>query len=188
MFKQWTKKHTLLIAIVVVFALLLYVLLYFQTIRPLGSEAKALKQEITTYEKHIEKVKKEANSEVDQGLEAIGLKIPIKKSADQVLLNLQTLAKETGANITYIATADEGDTDGFFAEEEADESEADAFEKTSYEIRVEADKRSKVDAFMESLLDSERLFTIENIELTQSGAAAEATLIIAAYHVNQNNE
>ncbi|MGM8212352.1 hypothetical protein ACLIBH_06085 [Virgibacillus sp. W0430] len=172
-----TKFYIIISIVLLCVSALIYSLFYFNMIRPLAEKSDNLMQEVEIYEKQVTKLKKQKNELDEEPLSEITLQVPIEKTPDTVLRQLEEHAKKTNVNIIALETKEENDDVG---EKEASERN---IEQMEYEIEITATNLTATHSFLEAILKAERFFTIEAVEIEQQGEQVEAVLTVVAYYM-----
>ncbi|MEC5421941.1 hypothetical protein QGM71_00345 [Virgibacillus sp. C22-A2] len=165
MIKQWNKKYLLISGGIIITVLLIYGISYFNIVKPMQDEAKALSKEADMYEGQYNKVTGESANEVeDKSLEDAALNVPNEKSPDNVLVNLQKLANSANVTIEYI----ESIVQGVDEDQQEDEDSLSVIKESMYSLDVTAANLDEATTFLIKMLNSERMIVIDTMNIQQS--------------------
>jgi hypothetical protein len=179
---KWTRQHTYIVIGVVLSSIVIYAICFFTIIKPLQIEENAVEQQLDMFERRYETITNQSKKEeIDEDLADVMVKVPMDKSPDNVLANLQTLAADADVEITSISSSsNEMDTEN--KEEESQVNRA------IYSLEVVGDNIDVVNVFLDSVLESDRLMVIDTLSLFQDDQSVSVSLTITTFYSEKSSE
>ncbi|SET44944.1 Pilus assembly protein, PilO [Oceanobacillus limi] len=153
----------------IVSALVFYGICFITVIHPLEDQLHSTEQQVTMFETRYDALVSQTE-DIDEDLSYVALQIPNRKSPDNVLSTFHTAASNANVVIESISSIGE-----------VMEEESAQVRNTSYSIEVSGDKLINVNLFLGSLLESERLITIDSISVNQREDSVSLSLTVTTY-------
>lgn len=176
MMRPWTRNKTLLLTIILLSLVGIYFISSSYIITPLKTEAEKNDNEINVYESQIKKIENhDQKLENDVDLNEAILQIPNSKSSDDVLFTIQKLTEEAKvivesmSSTSSVVEAQDGEEPSFASEQ-------------IYSLDITADKLIHIDLFLDKMVLTDRLLTINTLQVEQSDSKVTASITFTAYH------
>ncbi|MGM8364554.1 hypothetical protein ACLIBG_03625, partial [Virgibacillus sp. W0181] len=152
--KRWNKIYTITSIALLVVTALVYTVLYVNVISPLAKQAKSTAQEVELYEKQVAKLTEQKDNIQEQKLNEVAMKVPLEKTPETVLRQLEKLAKTSKVEVTSLGTND----DQAKSDSDAEEETTNDLKQIEYRMEVKSGNIAAINTFMETLLEAERFF------------------------------
>lgn len=166
-------KYLLMILGILVISAGLYTLLHFSIIQPMIAENEQLEQEISMYSATMKQLaKEEINDKPVDEFSKLLVSIPSNKEPDKVLASINTLASKASVTVTH------------FASIEGDQDSKEPLNEAIYTLEVNGSNLRQINNFLNSIRESERLMTVETLEINHQGTSTTAIMNITTYYLN----
>lgn len=176
MIKRWSKRETVILIGLLLAALIVYGITYLNVIKPMYDKSNALEKEAGMYEKQYNKmVERSGDQSDDPENETAPVKIPKQKSVDDILLNLQNIAKSSKVSVDLLTSAGlNGDED--------ESTVPDGVSSSTYSLEATAKNPANMNAFLQAMENSERLLTMDAMTWNKNGGSVTLDLTFTAYY------
>ncbi|MEN2765569.1 hypothetical protein [Ornithinibacillus xuwenensis] len=174
MSRSWSKKHFLIAIGILILSILLYFGLYISIVKPLQTKENLLIQKVSTHEAIYERISKEKESTQGQRepFEIIEM-IPNEKSPDLVIERLYQLGNQANVRISYIGALEQSEP-------------SDTIGKAPYSLELESENLYDMNIFLNTLLESKRLMTVDSLDISQSEESIFASVTFTTfYQINE---
>ncbi|WP_164668379.1 hypothetical protein [Virgibacillus doumboii] len=173
MIKNWTKKHTYILVGVIIAALIVYGISYFRIINPMKAEVDSLAKQVSMYETQYEKIIDQSKENIpDDTLSSIELRVPSTKSPDNLLINIQNIASSSNLTINHLKEVER--------QQEQEESSS-KINETTYKLDATSSKLKDMNAFLEGIVESDRLMIIDTVHVQQDADQVFLTITFKIY-------
>lgn len=181
MHKRWNKKYMYIAIAIAILLALLYVSLYFIFVRPLSDQVTARNQEAIQFEKQIKHLQKNENTKIGEDIAKAAFLVPPEKLPDDVLTQLEQVTQKNNTTIVSLAKITDKHVQEF--DNENSEEDLSKFERVSYEIELTASTLNDFRLFLDTLLNAERFFLLEGIEVDQYGGEVGAIITVSVFYL-----
>ncbi|MFC4022545.1 type 4a pilus biogenesis protein PilO [Oceanobacillus longus] len=176
MIKHWGKIHTYIAVGLFVAILVIYGISYLNVIKPLNAEMDSLAKEVSIYDKQLDKLTNEEETDVSADLSEVSRKVPNSKSINNVLIELQEIATRADVSIDYIGADEE------LTVQTDEKEESSVLDESSYTLDATATNLGEIDTFLDGVTNSNRLIRIDTINLQHSESDVYLTITFTAFH------
>ncbi|WP_010099160.1 type 4a pilus biogenesis protein PilO [Ornithinibacillus scapharcae] len=168
------QKYAWILVGIIILSAGLYVLLYFSTIQPKIAENKQLEKEISMYSAAIEQLTNEkSNDQHTEEITKLMSSIPTEKEPNMVLQSINKLARKAKVTVTSLASTQLGE-----------ENLAGPLNEAIYTVEINGSNLKQINTFLGSIAESERLMTVDTLEINQHGTSVTAIMNITTYYYN----
>lgn len=180
MIKLWTRNKTLILIIIILSLIGIYFISSIYVISPLKTEAKNVESEASVHTAQIKKLENHEESVEFDDLGEVILQMPDNKSPDDVLSTIQKVSKEAKVTVEGIRSTGSNEE----ISQEVEEVGSTFSIQDSYSLEISADKLANINAFLDQIIVTDRLLTIDTLLIEQSGSESTAEITFSVYHTN----
>jgi hypothetical protein len=174
MIKNWTKKQTYILVVIIAAVLAIYGISYFTIIKPLKADTEVLVKEVTMYEKQLDQLENQTLEGLDEELLRVAELVPHEPSPDSMLINVNKIARSTKVKIDHIASLVESKIDH--------EEEGKNVQEKSYTLEAIGGNLKDVNSFMDKIITGDRLIRIDTVNVEQTNTNVYLTLTITLFY------
>lgn len=167
--KRQLDRGQKVLALVLISAGLIYAVCFYFILMPLNEERNDLEAKESELKQRIDNVPKK--EELSDDLQRVSELVPLEKDPEDLLENIQKVIDRHDVEVKALQ-----------AEAESTEVINDRVATTRYKITVEASDYFEMNDVIEALEKSDRLISVDDLNMTHKEDQVNATFSITVYH------